>query len=137
MQTKSSRRRFIKSAGLLGIAGTVGARISIAAELLTDPLGRRLANLLKEAESASVIGKPYLDAMPEENDPNVIVSRMAVCHPIIVSKLRTAGETDAKTLLAKMVTEDFYNANIVQLNGWILSKTEARLCALTTLLERT
>lgn len=75
------------------------------------------------AESARVIGAAYLSAHPEES---------AVL-PAFLRGLR-ARPGDARGLageLAALVRADFERGNTVRLDGWVLSRTEARLCALT------
>ena len=134
MQPNISRRWFIKAAAMLGITGAGGINMSTGGELLDDPITVRLADFLKDAKSANVIGQPYLDAVPGENDPDIIVRSIEMNHPVITSKLRTASTSETKALIAKMVTEDFSTGETIQLHGWILSRTEARLCALTSLL---
>ena len=137
MHAKYSRRWFIKIATLLGMAGSGWTNISIGGERsLDDPLTWRLATFLKDTEGVNIIGQSYLEDFPEENDPYIIVRRIKMSHPVTTARLRTVKESDTGTLIADMVTEDFQKENIVNLNGWILSNTEARLCALTSLLVR-
>jgi hypothetical protein len=69
-----------------------------------------------------VVGREYLGAAPAENDPALLRK--------LLGNVRSAEGLDA------LVRADFAIGNIVQLRGWVLSRTEARWCALAALANR-
>jgi hypothetical protein len=93
----------------------------------------QLAALLAHPESAKVIGIEYLRVYPGEADLDILLD-------LIVSQL-AAGEAglfatadhQLRERLDTSIRADFAADRIVKLRGWVLSATEARLCALTAL----
>jgi hypothetical protein len=45
------------------------------------------------------------------------------------------GKDEIQTLLDKQVTNDFKTGNIVMVKGWVMSQTEARQCALFSIIK--
>jgi hypothetical protein len=43
--------------------------------------------------------------------------------------IRTSGDDDLRVLLVRRSMQDFAEGRTVELDGWILARTEARLCA--------
>jgi hypothetical protein len=88
------------------------------------------ARLFDELEAAQRIGRVYLDDHPEEADLATLVRLLEK-----ESGWRTAWEGPSERIaeLARWATRhDYDKGRIVAVEGWILSRTEARLCALTT-----
>jgi hypothetical protein len=56
-----------------------------------------------------------------------------ICPFLNDHQIADARTETIKTLLLNQQREDFEKGRIVKVQGWILSETEARLCALTTL----
>lgn len=116
------RRRFLElgAAGIAaaGIPGTVLAATSNVTAL-NDP------NLLRVLHSRSAvrrIGESYRKAYPHEDDADVLRTEI----------LREAG-AHTRAAVEDRVRCDFEEARIVRVHGWILSRTEARQCALFSL----
>jgi len=85
-------------------------------------LHQKLLNLLPHLESFQVIGERYLKLYPQEDDLNYL---------LISLNYELPGNSWYQWLQAK-IKEDFQHKQTVQVEGWILSKTEAQLCALAT-----
>jgi hypothetical protein len=85
-------------------------------------------SILQGSESAIALGRAYLDHHPEEADPD----RLLACLRADLQEL--SGET---TLLAdglrELVQRDFDRVRLVDVEGWLLATSEARLCALAAL----
>jgi len=97
-------------------------------------LPTRLAALLAHSESANVIGGEYLRTYPQEANMNILLDQLA--SGILASDVELIGITDQylRERLDGMVRADFAVDRFVKLRGWVLSATEARLCALAALL---
>ncbi len=74
-------------------------------------------------DSATImeIGFNYRKQIPEEDSEQSLVKFLLD---------DTQDEVSAITALKKRITSDFETENTIQLDGWILSVTEARQCAL-------
>jgi hypothetical protein len=130
------RRRFL--AVTLGVAGTVvAARARPWSALIRfappPPAAERLARLLRHRESARAVGQAYLDRVPRETSAAQLVDHLAAELPAGNQTLREASDSDLRSLLAASIRSDFENDRVVDVNGWVLSPTEARLYALATL----
>ena len=76
-------------------------------------------------------GKAYLKKASAENDENKLVQLLAGNNNIINS-------TDEKSIhqyLDKKIHNDFETGNTVLVKGWVLAVTEARQCALFSLIR--
>lgn len=91
---------------------------------LTDAV----ADLLQHPQSAAIIGEAYLALVDHENSAAELSRRLL--QGIATSKERI----DARILLER-IRSDFAEGDVVKLDGWLLSRTEARICALYALLE--
>ena len=126
-----TRRQLIKVAARLlaaspavGLAGPWGA---------AAPAGPAVLQRLREQGAATAIGRPYLARFPQEN----------ALHPLLTALLqKTSVGPDAldglpSDRLRRFVREqrerDFAAGDVVILDGWIVARSEARLCALATL----
>ncbi|MEM9354985.1 MAG: hypothetical protein AAGB04_02125 [Pseudomonadota bacterium] len=99
---------------------------------------RTIADLLYEywgnAASVSVaIGDEYLTNVPSEADIQVLSEH--ICPPWTSrhAELTSASQGDIHRLIDDWRREDFELGETVLVSGWLLSKTEARLCALEAL----
>lgn len=137
------RRRFFalfaRSVGALSLCGVACWPRSSgnSSHVLRDRLCRAFSKLrttgLIDSERA-LIGAAYLEDHPAEATPDRLVAA-------IVSRLsRGAGTSGKRTLyawsperLAALIQSDFAQGRTVRVEGWVLSRTEAQLYALTSL----
>jgi hypothetical protein len=98
-----------------------------------DWVSSKLANFFHNKESARAIGLEYLRIVPAEANARQLTH--LICSPWAQRYDETAHADAAKikTILLRQQREDFEMGRIVELQGWILSQTEARLCALAAL----
>ena len=82
------------------------------------------------ADAVRAIGEAYLRQLGR--DPNR-ESILAAARGTLESIDRARDERSAIEALVRAVREDFERGRAVQLDGWILSRTEAEICALTLL----
>jgi len=131
MTSGPGRRRFLThllSLGALG-ASPRGARAASGAAP-DDPVASTLSRLLGHPESA-VVGRAYLRLAPDARDPARLVDLLsASCDGL-------ALDADLDTLRPRLgwrIRQDFAEGRVVDVDGWRLSLTEARLCGLAALL---
>lgn len=131
-----TRRSFLQTAlGLaaLGWLQPLRALQRISGWHQPDPLAPRLTAMFTQPASAAVVGQAYLRATPEETHERRLVS--LVCRQLAGG--RTGVALGDRASLREQVREaqrqDFANGRVVQVEGWVLARTEARLCALAAL----
>ena len=83
-----------------------------------------------DAETISQIGKVYQKLVPGENEKTLI----RLLSPNIGHEIDKSTDANlVKSALGKRVRQDFQENKIMVVDGWILSVTEARQCALFSL----
>jgi len=131
-----NRREFLKLAIAATVSFCIRPQLAGVAALQRGQqqlLPMRLVTLLTHAQSAKAIGSEYLRKYPLEADAQILIGEIA-SHPAAndIEPL-IATERTLYALIDRMMRDDFQAERIVNLQGWILSRTEARLCALATL----
>ncbi len=86
--------------------------------------GRLLADLFTALPSARAIGAAYLRSCPDER---LDAATLAADFPAEATIGALRESVDGR------VRDDFANARIVTVDGWLLARTEVRLCALAYL----
>jgi hypothetical protein len=130
------RRTFLLAAGALG-ASLAWRGLGSPPVFGTAAGGsERLAALLRHEESACAVGRTYLRAVPADASAAVLTARVAERLPGGLRAVDTVSDGRLRELLARAVTEDFRELRTVEVQGWVLAQTEARLCALAALHER-
>ncbi len=87
---------------------------------------RALAGILNEEVTPRMIGHGYLSLYPEEADIDWLRTTLA-------GSSLSSGANELTVRLAQLRHRDFECGEITIVNGWILARTEARACALLTL----
>jgi hypothetical protein len=130
-----SRRRFLGT-----VAGIGGSALAIKARpwralVAFEPVSvaERLAGLLAHRDSARIVGTAYLDRVPSEASATRLLDGIAARLPEGRGTIREASDDDLRAFLAASIRSDFEDDRVVEVDGWVLSPTEARLYALTTL----
>lgn len=88
---------------------------------ISNPL---LMKYIWDESTVEKVGIDYLQLFPSENNEQKLVE-------ILLEKL------DGNTIVEHQLKEDFNNHETVQIEGWILSKTEVQQCALYSLIKKT
>lgn len=128
-----SRRKLLKQLAAAGLVTSLPA--PFLASPVRDalrPLASHLTAVFSHAASAAVIGRRYLALYREEADAAVLVARVAG-NARNYLRLADAAPGELRALLGRQQRQDFAAGRTVTLDGWILSRTEARLCALVAL----
>ena len=123
------RRNFI----LLGAAGVAAVSIPTAYYFLTDLeydqalADPHLLSLIWDTETIKKIGNQYRLQMPSENSEQPLVKSLKAA----ASEASLANSSN----LEEVIKKDFGTGDTIIVDGWILSRTEARQCALFSLIE--
>jgi hypothetical protein len=131
-----TRRSFLRMLFFLGAtvflrrADAFGTTATSHAE---DWLSSKLANFFHNKESARAIGLAYLRTVPEEANAQQLTQLICSSWEQRYDELVHANAAKIKTILLRQQRQDFEKGRIIELEGWILSETEARLCALAAL----
>lgn len=121
------RRNFI----IAGAAGIAAVSIPSAWYFISGTVYNKVIAipgsllLIMDAPSIALIGQQYLAQLPGENSERKLVKR-------IMDGVEEQQDTLNRELEAKIATE-FKAGNTVIVDGWILSVTEARQCALLSI----
>jgi hypothetical protein len=127
--TAMDRRKFLLLGGVGGVAGALlGApHLTWLQSVWQDEeraLHERLVALFHHQTSARAIGRTYLQQYrPEMNVRDLLEGIVA----------GPANDRELMFALQQRIRQDFVEERVVKLQGWILSLTEVRLCALTAL----
>jgi hypothetical protein len=130
---KMRRRTFLLAATGLGVS-VAWRSVGSLPFLGTSPsTSERLAGFLTHEESARVVGREYLRAGPAEASRRILTARVAERLPGGLRAVDAASDARLRELLLHAVAEDFRALRTVEVRGWVLAQTEARLCALAAL----
>jgi hypothetical protein len=89
-----------------------------------------LVSLALEVRGAGALGTAYLEGSPDEARPEALVSILLEGVPPPL----TADRESLAPRLHERNRRDFETGNVIEVDGWILGRTEARLYALASLL---
>jgi predicted RNA-binding protein with PUA-like domain len=110
-----------------GLALAVASRSVYAAAAPDSDDSQRLRSFMHDPDSARAIGRWYRREVPDERDMDTLTA-------LILSSLRLnsaqIAPDELTSRLSARVCADFASGSTVRLDGWILSRTEARVCAL-------
>jgi len=131
-----NRRTFI------GISSAVSASIILPLsscsskldidEILATPISLLIIN---EPDSIRKLGVFYLSQMPNEANKDVL--KNIILENLEDTVLSDSPETEfLKNSIIEKIRYDFITGNTLIVDGWILSKTEARQCALFSLINK-
>jgi hypothetical protein len=138
-------KAFVFGLGALGFAGCLGIlfrrtvdtwpfeRPRTPGGAAAPALARQLVGVLVHKDSADVVGRAYLAERPAEADSLILFDLICGAEPEARPDLARTDRQALGQWLGRRQREDFDRGRIVKVNGWILSETEARLCALAAL----
>lgn len=129
------RRSFLTLLAWMGGLGLLrpGRAVDELRKTAEEPLGMRLADLLTDQRSAAAVGRAYLRSAPHERNPHLLVQAIAASRPELRRNLAASDVPRLRAWLSQALREDFEQGRLVEVDGWILAETEARLCALAAL----
>jgi hypothetical protein len=125
------RRRLLKA---FAAAPFFATPIAAGAALSETTLEARLAALAaSNISSARSIGRAYLSLDRSEADKDDLVRAVLDRMDLAPAVLNRSNTTTLQSLIDRAIRLDFCQYDTVQLDGWVLSRTEARLCAIASL----
>lgn len=89
-----------------------------------------LERVLPHRGEAVALGTIYLDKHPDERQVKVLLALVAPGGQPAGTRLLALDAPTARARIDRLVRDDFVEGRIVQVGGWRLARTEARLAAL-------
>lgn len=120
------RRTFIIVIAALILAISSRWILRFFRNLFINPIGKpELLSLIINDNAIQAIGQKYRSQFPEESSEGQIIK-----------KLEESGVTNMSTTstFETRIKEDFKTGKVQVVDGWVLSVTEARQCALFSIL---
>jgi hypothetical protein len=127
------RRVFLGSLLVLGAASGPMRQLRWKIDNPPVMVAERLAALFPHRESAARVGREYLRGHPQEASTTALVAHLTRNLDVLASEFRMMSELDLRVHMNQRSQADFRARQVVKVDGWVLSETEARLCALTSL----
>ena len=100
----------------------------------TDALAAKLANFYVDKESAKIVGLEYLRCVPSEGKIGVLTDLICSFEDEQRTAFAQANKQKLRQMLLLRQRQDFEHGRVANVRGWILSKTECRLCALVAVI---
>jgi len=129
------RRAFLRGAGAATALGLAAPALLafVAGCGRESALARSLSGFFAHPEGARAVGREYLELALDEPDANSLLERLA--GPQLRQWEALAASDPARLVQALRLQHrgDFAHERVVAIRGWVLSETEARLCALAAL----
>ena len=85
----------------------------------------QLLSQIWHEDTIKLIGSNYLRQVPKENNKQILKN-------LILANI-SSSNSDLEKVIESQIKEDFETENNVMVNGWVLSMTEIRQCALYSL----
>lgn len=134
----SSRRNLLKAGILIGGSVLIGGGLYYQGQLNERKLALLLASYLDYPDLAKSTGMRILNSDTSLNHPlfDQLIDDLLIS--VDKSQKQVLNLTHESLLqnLHERITLDFIEENVVIIDGWILSKTEARVCVLAFYLSQ-
>ena len=135
-----SRRTFLRRGAWVAIAGAASMAIAgtAARALLSGraaSAGERLAAVMQHRDSAARVGRAALDARAVERDVRGLLAGLSESVPNLAEVLRAGSDDDLRAAIDDACRRDFAERaqGLTRVEGWVVARTEARVCALVAL----
>jgi len=131
-----SRRSFLAWAQTcaLGALFLPGFRFPPLSATGSEGLPQSLAKAFGSHASRLVVGGAYVRLVPEEACVDLLVQYVGGSRLLSDIPLAELKPCQIRAQLTRQIRDDFSGGRLVEVDGWLLSVTEARLCALAWLL---
>jgi hypothetical protein len=129
------RRAFLRGAGAASALGLAApALLALFAGCGREsPLARFLSGFFADPDGARAVGREYLEISPDEPDADAVLERLAGARRREWEALAASDPERLVQALRHQHRDDFAHERVVAIRGWVLSETEARLCAMAAL----
>jgi hypothetical protein len=128
-----TRRRFLRALAGLGVLGFLTpSSLPMIRRFRgrANPQAATLLRLLSHPGAAAVVGREYLKVRPRESNAETLAALLHSALRLPGSRAGYGDAGDLRSVLRRRVREDFACGRTVEVRGWLLSETEARVCAL-------
>lgn len=95
-------------------------------------LAKKLTHAISSLSDTHDLGKNYLKLFPSENSIKNLIKMIGITNNNQKLNILALPTQTLKRELQKQQVSDFKHDIVVEINGWVLSRTEARLYALKT-----
>ena len=130
------RREFLAGSGAVVAVLAAPALAALLACERRPTLAQALAGFYSEPASAARVGQAVLSAVPAEATIEAVVAALAGDRRAELDALAASDPGGLRRLLREQHRRDFEDGRTVDIDGWVLSRTEARLCAVAALAGR-
>jgi hypothetical protein len=132
-----TRRRWLRAAliGLLAGPTLEGCAAAFRSLEQAGEASHWLAVLIDDADGMAGFGNAYLQAFPGERNLDRLAHALRAA--LDITSPEPAARQDAAALFARLdrtVRDEYRRGEVVTVAGWLLSRSEARLYAASTLL---
>jgi hypothetical protein len=127
-----SRRDALVSGMLGAIAASGAGRLAAGAAVGTTPDGSLLYTLFPELRHVHALSRACLRFFPAPVSPDRLYASIFPADRTAIENAPTVAEL--RRSIRRRVRRDFDVDDTVQVDGWLLSMTELRLCALAGLI---
>jgi hypothetical protein len=128
-----TRRAAIRMASIFGVVVSSNRVFELFRSQPSTELVKKITGFYSYKEDAAIIGIEYLNSAPEEADMYKIGDLICPNDSARFRQLAHANSHEARAIILEWQREDFEHGRIVNVAGWLLSETEARVCALIAL----
>ncbi|HLZ16514.1 MAG TPA: hypothetical protein VKQ08_05715 [Cyclobacteriaceae bacterium] len=106
-------------------------RNSVKDRVLAQP---KFLSMLCDSDTIRTLGRAYLKLKPDETRNEVLINDL-LAEESPKDSLKTEDMTLVESQIEKRIKQDFDADDIVLVQGWVLSITEARQCAFFSILN--
>jgi hypothetical protein len=120
-------RRWVVGAVVLGAMSmwSSGPKSALRSENGCERVRQKLVSLLHEPERARKLGRVYLRSRPGR-----LARPLELAETVLAEIGPERGSEAIRRLVVARIRRELQNAQVISLDGWIMSPTEARLCGL-------
>lgn len=120
------RRRWVLAATLGAMSlWSAGIRSASRFETASERMGKKLVSLLHEPERARKLGAVYLRSQQGQR-----ARPLEFAETVLAEMRPDAGSAALRRYVVARIQREFQDVEVISLNGWIMSPTEACLCGL-------
>jgi hypothetical protein len=131
-----TRREFVATS-ISVLAGAIlpaGVQARLLPDAGYDDAIKKMLSVFNHAESMKFIGRKYIEQVPAEQKESTLMEAILSGGPgAQFQHSMLSSQKEIKRFIRSRVKQDFISGQTVNIQGWVLAKTEARLCALAFL----
>jgi hypothetical protein len=128
---RQTRRSVLVYMGCVsGLPLMLAAGRGFCADTRVEETAAKLRALVADVHGARVHGRSYRAQFPKEEKPAVLTRLLCSSLQLGAQGIADLDNDALLSILDSRVREEFGSGDTVQVNGWVLARSEARLCAL-------